>query len=100
MLSENSTPKTQARAFSLFAFSGNLGLFLGPIIGGILADPAKQYPKLFGKVQFFKNFPFALPTFATGAVGLVVTVVCAIFLKEVGLPQDTCSISHQPDVGI
>jgi hypothetical protein len=33
MLAENSTPKTQARAFSFFAFSGNLGIFLGPLIG-------------------------------------------------------------------
>lgn len=33
MLSENSTANTQARAFSFFAFSGNLGIFLGPLIG-------------------------------------------------------------------
>jgi hypothetical protein len=33
MLSENSTYKTQARAFSWFAFSGNVGIFLGPVIG-------------------------------------------------------------------
>lgn len=33
MLSENSTLKTQARAFSLFAFAGNVGIFLGPVIG-------------------------------------------------------------------
>lgn len=33
MITENSTQKTQARAFSLFAFSGNVGIFLGPLIG-------------------------------------------------------------------
>lgn len=33
MLSEHSTYKTQARAFSWFAFSGNMGIFLGPVIG-------------------------------------------------------------------
>jgi hypothetical protein len=33
MISENSTPKTQARAFSLFGFTGNLGIFLGPLLG-------------------------------------------------------------------
>jgi hypothetical protein len=33
MISENSTQKTQARAFSYFAFTGNLGIFLGPVIG-------------------------------------------------------------------
>jgi MFS family permease len=33
MITENSTAKTQARAFSIFAFTGNLGIFLGPILG-------------------------------------------------------------------
>jgi MFS-type transporter involved in bile tolerance (Atg22 family) len=33
MITENSTPRTQARAFSFFAFSGNVGIFLGPLIG-------------------------------------------------------------------
>jgi MFS family permease len=33
MFSENSTKHTQARAFSYFAFAGNLGIFLGPLLG-------------------------------------------------------------------
>jgi hypothetical protein len=33
MISENSTKKTQARAFSYFAFTSNCGIFLGPFIG-------------------------------------------------------------------
>jgi len=37
MITEISTPRTQARAFSLFAFSNNLGIFLGPLIGTTLA---------------------------------------------------------------
>lgn len=36
MITENSTPKTQARAFSFFAFSGNVGIFLGPLLGMFL----------------------------------------------------------------
>lgn len=35
MISENSTHKTQARAFSLFAFTSNLGIFLGPFLGTV-----------------------------------------------------------------
>jgi MFS family permease len=33
MFTENSTKHTQARAFSYFAFAGNLGIFLGPLLG-------------------------------------------------------------------
>ena len=32
MLSENSTKQTQARIFSFFSFSNNMGIFLGPLI--------------------------------------------------------------------
>lgn len=33
MFSENSTKHTQARAFSYFAFAGNLGISVGPLLG-------------------------------------------------------------------
>lgn len=33
MVSENSTKKTQARAFSYFAFAGNIGILIGQFIG-------------------------------------------------------------------
>lgn len=46
MISEHSTAKTQARAFSWFAFAGNLGILFGPLIGGALADPVHQYSTL------------------------------------------------------
>jgi len=82
MITENSTPRTQARAFSFFAVAGNLGIFIGPLIGGGLSKPAEQYPSLFGRIQLFKEFPYALPTFVTGVIGASAAVVCALFLKE------------------
>lgn len=33
MITENSTKKTQAKAFSYFAFANNLGIFFGPLMG-------------------------------------------------------------------
>jgi hypothetical protein len=33
MISENSTPKTQARAFGYFSVAGNIGILVGPLIG-------------------------------------------------------------------
>lgn len=107
MISENSTAKTQARAFSFFAFSGNLGIFLGPMIGmldvlvsnlleiktdiyghegGALAKPATVFPSIFGHVQFFHDFPYALPTIVTGGIGAIATISSGIFIKEVCVP--------------
>ncbi|RAO69573.1 uncharacterized protein BHQ10_005585 [Talaromyces amestolkiae] len=81
-ISENSTPKTQARAFSYFAFSNNLGIVLASFMGGVLSRPADKYPSVFGGVQFFKDNPYALATFTTGAIGGIACIVSALFIKE------------------
>ena len=82
MISEHSNAKTQARAFSWFAFSGNVGMFLGPLLGGALADPARQYGGVFGKDRFFGDFPYALPTMVTGIVGATAVLTSATFVEE------------------
>ncbi|KAF4341010.1 tetracycline resistance protein (probable transport) [Fusarium beomiforme] len=82
MLSELSTPETQAKAFSWFAFGGNIGIFLGPIIGGALADPAHQFPRAFGNVQFFIDYPYALQGIVVGLVSSTSCITSALFLKE------------------
>ncbi|KAK4150275.1 major facilitator superfamily domain-containing protein [Chaetomidium leptoderma] len=82
MISEHSTSSTQARAFSWFAFTGNLGILFGPLIGGALADPARQYPGLFGNVQFFLDYPYALPSLAVAVIGLSAVAVTALYVEE------------------
>ncbi|ETN39537.1 uncharacterized protein HMPREF1541_05763 [Cyphellophora europaea CBS 101466] len=82
MMAENSNKVTQARVFSWFAFSGNLGIFLGPLLGGMLANPVRQYPSLFGHTQYFKDYPYALATFVCGALGLLTALLTTIFVKE------------------
>lgn len=82
MVSEHSTPKTQARAFSWFAFAGNLGIFIGPILGGVLAEPAHQYPRVFKNLQFFEDYPYALPGFVTGFISATSALSSALLLKE------------------
>jgi hypothetical protein len=39
----------------------NIGVIIGPILGGLLADPAGSYPSIFGNVKFLKNYPYAPP---------------------------------------
>lgn len=83
MLTELSTPRTQARAFSYFAFAGNLGIFLGPVIGGGLSKLADHYPDtIFGKSQFLKDYPYALPTMVSGCFALLAALVTALFVRE------------------
>lgn len=112
MISENSTKKTQARAFSYFAFFGNLGIFAGPFIGrfqslrnesvadgnpgGILESPADKFPSTFGRVQFFKDYPYAFPGFVSAAIGASAAVLSAVFIKEVCLFLRPCNYSLTP----
>ncbi|KAI1206826.1 MFS general substrate transporter [Annulohypoxylon truncatum] len=82
MISEHSTARTQAQAFSWFAFSGNLGIFIGPLIGGALADPAHQYPRAFGGVRFFEEYPYMLSSIVTGCIGLTAALTSALLIEE------------------
>lgn len=82
MLAEHSTPSTQAVIFSWFAFSGNLGLFVGPLLGGVLADPAHQYPGMFGHVKFLLEYPYVLCSLVVGLLGLVAVFSSAFFIEE------------------
>ena len=55
-----------------------------PIAGGALSNAADQYPAIFGNVQLVKDFPYLLPTVACGALSASMTILTAIFVKEVG----------------
>ena len=76
MMQELSTKRSQARVMSWFAFSGNLGIFLGPIVGGALADVGG------GNVKLLRRFPYLLPNLVTGLISLSAAGVCAWLVKE------------------
>jgi hypothetical protein len=70
LFSEISDKSNQARVFSWFAFANNMGLFLGPTLGGALADPARQFPNTIGSLSIFQHYPYALPC-----------LVCALYIS-------------------
>ena len=72
----------QPRAFSIMPLVWSLGSVLGPSLGGFFAQPAKQYPALFGDIAFFKRFPYALPNFVLTLFFLVSVASASLFLKE------------------
>lgn len=88
MIGQRCDRETQTQAFGWYAFTGNIALFIGPLIGGALADPASQYPKYLGGLVFFERFPFALPGIAVGAMSAVAAVVVAVFVEDVVQKED------------
>ncbi|KAI5857466.1 MFS general substrate transporter [Durotheca rogersii] len=82
MIAEHSDASNQARAFSWFAFAGNVGIFVGPLIGGFFLDPAKTFPRLFGGVPFFETHPFVLAPIVVALIGLTAVVTSAVGVDE------------------
>jgi hypothetical protein len=63
------------------------GVIIGPILGGLLADPAGSYPSLFGQVGWFIKFPYALPNIIS-AFFLFIAAGCVFLgLEEVFILQ-------------
>jgi hypothetical protein len=102
----------QSRAFLLFPMCFNVGVIIGPILGGLLADPAGTYPKYFGNVQFFKRFPYAPPNIlsafflASATLGVFFGLAevssllhCLVQRKIINSFQTLESIRHKEDLG-
>ena len=75
----------------------NIGIIIGPILGGILSDPAGSYPSLFGGVSFFEKFPYATPNIVSSV--FLAGAAAAVWL---GLEETLDSIrdADSPDLGI
>ncbi|KZZ93797.1 Major Facilitator Superfamily protein [Moelleriella libera RCEF 2490] len=72
----------QPRAFSIMPLVWSLGSVAGPAFGGFFAEPAKQYPALFGGVWYFEKFPYALPNLIATVFFLVSVTSATFFLQE------------------
>ncbi|EER22945.1 Major Facilitator Superfamily protein [Coccidioides posadasii C735 delta SOWgp] len=92
----------QSRAFLLLPMCFNTGMILGPILGGILADPVKNYPGLFGPgsliggkdgVWWMKQWPYALPNFISALFMLIALVAVFLGLDEPSEPARSAPAS-------
>ncbi|KAG0001791.1 hypothetical protein BGZ79_004143 [Entomortierella chlamydospora] len=81
MLGEIADHTNQSQAFSIFGFAWGIGMIVGPVLGGYLANPAKNFPEIFGNWQFFIEYPYFLPCFVA-AVGSVVGFIVGYFFLE------------------
>ncbi|KAH7635046.1 hypothetical protein SMAC4_02839 [Sordaria macrospora] len=72
----------QPKAFSLMPLVWSIGSVFGPAFGGFFAQPAEQYPSLFGNIEFFKKYPFALPNFVACIIFFISLMTGLLFLRE------------------
>ncbi|KAJ7627078.1 MFS general substrate transporter, partial [Roridomyces roridus] len=76
----DSSNLVQIMAFS--PVSWNSGSTLGPIIGGLLAEPAKQWPDTFGKIRILREYPYLLPCATVALLSFVFFLIGLVGLKE------------------
>lgn len=93
--------KFQSRAFLLMPMTFNIGVIVGPLLGGWLADPAGSYPGIFGPggsiggkegVRWLMEFPYALPN-VINACFLFGSAMGILF----GLEETLEALRHKPD---
>jgi hypothetical protein len=63
----------------------NTAAISSPIVAGLLANLAGQYPDTFGQISFFRRFPYAPPAIASALVVLTAWLLAFFTLKEVSI---------------
>lgn len=93
--------KYQSRAFLLMPMCFNIGVIIGPLLGGWLADPAGSYPGVFGPsgsiggeegVIWLMKYAYALPN-VVNACFLSGSALAILF----GLEETLSTLRNRPD---
>ncbi|KAB8265283.1 MFS general substrate transporter [Aspergillus pseudonomiae] len=105
MIAENvKEKKYHSRAFLILPIGFNIASLFGPVMGGMLADPVRSYPTLFGPnssfggadgVQWLVRYPYALPMLANA-----IFLSFAAFCVGMGLEETLEACKGKPGLGV
>ncbi|KAG6810089.1 hypothetical protein H0H92_013363 [Tricholoma furcatifolium] len=93
-IAEITDPSNLADAYSMMPLVWSLGTTVGPIIGGLLAEPATRWPIIFGKFPYFTLHPYFLPCAVAGLFSFLIALTAFIGLKE-SLPAALARVGKQ-----
>ncbi|KAJ3216068.1 hypothetical protein HDU67_009948 [Dinochytrium kinnereticum] len=82
VMGEVTDSTNQAKGFSMFGLMWGIGMICGPVLGGFLANPTKQFPALFGNCPFLAANPYFLPCLISAIISLTGFTVGFFFLEE------------------
>ncbi|KAL8641747.1 MAG: hypothetical protein Q9228_001490 [Teloschistes exilis] len=85
----------QPSAYAIMPFVWSLGSILGPLIGGALAEPCKNYPQWFARGTLFDRYPFLLPNIVCSMILVVGILIGILFLEETHQEQ-----KYRRDIGL
>ncbi|KAH9946226.1 MFS general substrate transporter [Epithele typhae] len=81
VLGEITDSTNQAIAFPIYGLCWPLGAIIGPLIGGLLSNPATKYARWFDN-DLFRQYPYLLPCIAASAIAFAGTLFGFFYLKE------------------
>ncbi|KAI1151084.1 major facilitator superfamily domain-containing protein [Nemania diffusa] len=92
--------KYQSRAFLILPISFSVASTLGPLMGGLLADPALTLPGLFGEgavwgFDWIFRYPYALPSLIN-----TITLTITGLIVFLGLEETSSKRRNKPDPGL
>jgi MFS family permease len=74
----------------------NIGVIIGPILGGLLADPAGTYPSIFGHIEWLKKYPYAPPNLLSAFFLFCAAMGLFFGLNEVCLLLTRSTVNSTP----
>ncbi|CAD6578555.1 MAG: hypothetical protein TREMPRED_002215 [Tremellales sp. Tagirdzhanova-0007] len=80
MIGELCDRTNRIQGFALFSPALTVGVTIGPLIGGFLANPV---PRLLSpSFTLFDRYPYLLPALVTGSTSVIAAVTATVFLPE------------------
>ena len=64
---------------------GNVGVIIGPLLGGIMSDPAGTYPSIFGGIKWLEKFPYSPPNLLSAIFLMSAVLTVFLGLEEVSV---------------
>ncbi|KAF8218229.1 major facilitator superfamily domain-containing protein [Mycena galopus ATCC 62051] len=100
MMGELTDSTNIAQGMALMPVVWSTGATVGPIIGGLLANPYEQFPNTFGRFEFWKTYPYALPCFVIAFYCITSFFLALFYLKETVEPRrsNPSSLGPAPEI--
>ena len=63
--------------------TANIGVIIGPMLGGLTSDPVATYPSLFGGVKWLERYPYSPPNILSAVILAAAFVFVWFGMEEV-----------------
>ncbi|WVQ71733.1 hypothetical protein IAR50_001274 [Cryptococcus sp. DSM 104548] len=69
-------------AFAMYGLTWIVGTMIGNAMGGTLSHPFERFPKWFGSMPLFEEYPYLLPCLVAAGLTVVGILFCLVFYHE------------------